>query len=467
MGEPRLATLNPALEDFWRTQSRWKILHGGRVSSKSWDAAGWATFLTSQMKLKFLCCRQHQNRIEESVYSLLKVQINRFGYSGFEILKNKIINHETGSEFLFYGLWRNIEEIKSIEGVDILWIEEAHSVNKTQMDILEPTIRKEDSEIWLTFNARLASDYVWQNFVVHPRKNSVIRKINYDENPFLSNTMRETIEELKMADPDSYEHIYGGNPLANDENSIIQRKWIEAAIDAHTKIPVTGISAIGFDVADDGKDKNGEIKLINGVIRKVDQWAGGMDGVLDSSKRVYVDARSEGLPIIYDPIGVGAACGAKFGELNEEFKAKVHYTGFVAGDSVIDGDYLYANGIKNKDMFLNLKAQAWWLMADRFRDTYNYVVHGIKSTNLISIDSSVEFLDQLIDELSTPRRRFAENGKMKAESKEELAKRGVASPNLADAVIMAHHQGKRAGAFSDLMSQSGGTISSSTTAWRT
>ncbi|EPO2685815.1 phage terminase large subunit, partial [Shigella flexneri] len=74
----------------------------------------------------------------------------------------------TGSEFVFYGLWRNIEEIKSLEGIDVLWLEEAHALTEYQWKILEPTIRKEGSECWFIFNPGLVTDFVWRNFVVDP-----------------------------------------------------------------------------------------------------------------------------------------------------------------------------------------------------------------------------------------------------------------------------------------------------------
>ncbi|MDS1325711.1 PBSX family phage terminase, large subunit, partial [Klebsiella pneumoniae] len=103
--------LNPVLRSFWTTQARNKVLYGGRSSSKSWDAAGIAIFLSNKYSLRFCCARQIQNKIEESVYTLLKIQIDRFGLRHrFRILNNKIINRATGSEFVFYGLWRNIEE---------------------------------------------------------------------------------------------------------------------------------------------------------------------------------------------------------------------------------------------------------------------------------------------------------------------------------------------------------------------
>ena len=100
-------TLNPVLRPFWTAPARNRVLYGGRASSKSWDAAGFATFLADKYKLRVLCVRQFQNRISESVYALLKIQIERFGLQGrFDVQRDKIYSNVTGSEFMFYGLWR-------------------------------------------------------------------------------------------------------------------------------------------------------------------------------------------------------------------------------------------------------------------------------------------------------------------------------------------------------------------------
>ena len=204
-------TLNPALRNFWTTQARNKVLFGGRSSSKSWDAAGFAVFLANKYNLRFCCARKIQNKIEESVYTLLKIQIERFGLRHrFRILNNKIINRVTGSEFVFYGLWRNIEEIKSLEGISVLWLEEAHALTEYQWKILEPTIRKSGSECWFIFNPGLVTDFVWRNFVVDPPEDTLVRKINYDENPFLSDTMLKVISAAKRRDPEGFDHVYMG-----------------------------------------------------------------------------------------------------------------------------------------------------------------------------------------------------------------------------------------------------------------
>lgn len=444
-------SLNPALRSFWTTRARNKILYGGRASSKSWDAAGMAIFLANRYKLRFLCVRQLQNKIDESVYSLLKIQIERFGLQdNFRVLDNKIINKVTGSEFMFYGLWRHITEIKSIESIDVLWSEESHALTESQWEVLEPTIRKEGSECWLLFNPNLVSDFVWQNFVADPPANTVVRCINYTENPFLSKTMLEVIENHKAKHPDTFDKIYLGIPGADDDSSIIKASWVNAAIDAHKLLglPDTGRSILGYDVADSGGDKNALTYRKGIVAYWCDEWSGKEDELLKSCARVHDKACELDAMVIYDSIGVGAACGAKFNELNTSKKTSVRHVKFNAGASVVKPDALYerAANIKNKDFFTNLKSQTWWQVADRFRLTYQ-IITAIKNgeappkyklDELISISSDMPNLEKLKMELSIPMRDFDNNGRVKVESKKDLAKRDIKSPNLADSFIQAY-----------------------------
>lgn len=440
-------TLNPALKEFWLTKARNKVLYGGRVSSKSWDAAGMAVFLANRYQLRFLCARQIQNKIEQSVYTLLKTQIARFGLqANFDIQNNKIVNTVTGSEFVFYGLWRNIDDIKSLEGIDICWIEEAHGLTKAQWEILEPTVRKDHSEFWIIFNPDLVTDFVYKHFVLGTPPDTIKRLINYPENPFLSDTILKVINAKKEEDIDDFNHVYLGEPRQDDNLAIIKRSWVTAAIDAHVKLgfKATGAKTIGYDVADSGEDKNATAYTHGSVIRSVDEWSGGEDELLKSSTRAYDEAQAVGASIVYDSIGVGASAGAKFKELNASHVnlPNIDYSKFNAGDSVSRPDRKYQDTkVTNKDMFANLKAQAWWDLAQRFKNTYNAIHRGqeFDPDDLISISSMIDeaTLEQLKNELSTPRQDRDRSGKVKVESKIDLKKRGIVSPNLADAVVMA------------------------------
>ena len=446
------ATLNPALKSFWLKPARNKVLYGGRSSSKSWDAAGFAIFLASTLKIRVLCARQFQNKISESVYTLLKIQIERFGLQDeFQVLKNKIVHKTTGSEFIFYGLWRHIDEIKSLEGIDICWIEEAHGLTKEQWEILEPTLRGEGSQFWIIFNPKLITDFVYKNFVTKTPPDTIKRKINYTENPFLSKTILKVIAAKKAEDEDEFRHIYLGEPREDDDATIIKRSWINAALDAHKVLglEIVGTKRLGFDVADSGKDKNAST-LAHGILAiEVEEWSGGEDELLKSASRVHTKAREHNAEIDYDSIGVGAFAGSHFKALNKEFESKIKYNKFNAAGAIVDPegrvDKKNPKSVLNKDYYCNLKAQTWWEVAARFRNTFNAVTKGMEFEydELIAVSSEIDDVDDLIDELSTPRKDFDNAGRVKVESKKDLEKREIDSPNKADSFVMAYSPARK------------------------
>ena len=390
--------------------------------------------IASQCTTKFLCVRRYQNKIKDSVYTLIKQQIDNFNHPGFNVMATEI-RHENGSEFVFYGIERNADEIKSFEGADILWIEEAHNLTKEQWDILEPTIRKEGSEIWISFNPKIVTDFVYQRFIVSPPPSTNIRLINYTENPFLSNTMLNAIQSKKEEDYDEYEHIYLGVPKSEDENAIISRSWIEAAIDSHLKLgmDMSGARTVGYDVADSGEDKNATMAFDGAICIDVDEWKAPEDELKESALRAWSMVQNGQL--VYDSIGVGAGVGSNIKDIDG---SKGRYHKFNAGDAVVDPEQEYAPGIKNKEKFENLKAQAWRDVADRLRNTYNAVNKGMEydPSELISISSSLKHLERLKTELCLPRKSTSKRGLDMVEPKDKIKQRGFPSPNLADAFIM-------------------------------
>lgn len=427
--------LNPNLKKFWRTRRDVKVLKGGRASGKTWDCAGMAIILAAQYKLKFMCVRQFQANISDSVYTVLCEMIERMGYQeDFRILKNTIECITTGSEFLFYGFQRNTASIKGTEGVDIAWLEEAEMLTKSQWEVIEPTIRKEGSECWILYNPRLASDYVETNFKDDPKAGVLVRTINYNENPYLSKTMLRKIERAKEKDLEDYEHIYLGIPLSDDDQAIIKRSWVEAAIDAHIKLDMdlSGARCVGYDVADDGGDRNCAITFDGGIAINLDAWKAGEDELVKSAKRAW--SHVEGGKMLYDSIGVGAQVGSTLKEAGFD----EHHYKFNAGGEVIKPDDEYSPGITNKKKFENLKAQAWRDVADRFRNTYNAVNKGMKfgASELISISSDIQHIEELKTELCEPHKDYSKRGLDMVESKKDVKKRLEKSHDLSDAFIM-------------------------------
>lgn len=454
-------TLNPALKDFWRARVddegeaiRFRILYGGRMSSKSHDAAGVAIARANFLEQRFLCTRMYQNRIADSVYTLLKDKIDYFGLNNnFRVFADAIEHKTNGSLFRFYGMARNIEDIKSFEGAHVNWVEEARLMSKEMFDIIRPTVmRNAGAEMWLTFNPGLATDFVYKKFVTGNMKGSIKRLINYDENPFLSDTALADIKAAFEEDYDDAVHIYQGVPKDSDDAVVIKRAWLQAAIDAHKKVkPLSGEwfggKTVGYDVADSGDDKNATTAMNGMVCIDLDEWKAGEDELRESAARVRMTAmRLNASAIGYDCIGVGAGTGAHLNSL----EWRNHFR-FNAGGKVVHPKKEYAKTkILNEDFFANIKAQAWWNVADRFRNTYLAVTKGrqFPADQMISLSSKCDakLLEKLIDELATPKRDFDNAGKVKVESKKDLAKSSreggaVPSPNIADSFIIAACRG--------------------------
>ena len=439
--------LNPHLRKFWKTKAQVKILYGGRMSSKTEDTAGVLSFIASNYKVRIACLRRFQNKIDESVYKTLKRKIVEDKYLNpkFDIL-NTSIKSNIGSEFIFMGIQRNLEEIKGLDDIDITWIEEGEKLTKEQWDILRPTLlRKEGSFVIIVFNPYVDTDYVYKEFVAKQHENVLVMKINHEQNPFLSQSAKDLIriDKAKM-DEDDYNNIYLGMPKSESESAIIKRAWIYECIDAHLKlgIEVTGKHFIGYDVADDGGDSNATVERHGCLAYAITEWRAKEHEIGKSSIKVYNRALEIDAEVTFDSIGVGAGVGSKFQELNDDIsnQNQITFHKFNAGGAVRRPDDFYMPKIRNKDHFSNIKAQEWTRMADRMKITYNAVVNGdtYDVDDIISISSNIQHLEQLIMELSTPLKDVDNSGKMKVESKKDLKKRGIDSPNIADAFIMTY-----------------------------
>ena len=429
---------NPYFKPLIR-KARYKVLYGGRGSGKSYFLAELAVEVSRRIGTVILCAREFQGSLDDSVYQLLIETIERLGYTDeFDILKSTITHKGTGAKFVFYGIKNNVTKIKSIQGVGVCWVEEAEAVTKNSWDVLIPSIRGDkNAEIWVSFNPKNILDDTYQRFIVHPPKDSIVLKANYDINPHFADTpLLADMLECKERDEDLYRHIWLGEPVADSELAIIKPSWIEAAIDAHEKLgfSAAGRRILGFDVADEGDDANATVLRHGSVVTDMQQWRG--QDVIYSADKVYLYAQEQNIDrIVYDNIGVGAGVKAQFRRKN----GQVQTLGFNAGGAVYKPDAKYTDDKKNRDMFANIKAQAWWMVRDRFYKTWRAVHHGdsYPEDQLISLSSSLHELEYLTAELSRPQVDYDQNGRVKVESKKDMKKRGIPSPNRADALVMA------------------------------
>ena len=211
---------------------RYKVLYGGRGGAKSWGVARALLIQASNRRLRTLCAREFQNSIQESVHRLLCTQIEELGLQSLYKIQNAVITGKNGSEFIFAGLKNNPVKIKSLEGLDRVWIEEAQTVSKTSWETLIPTVRREGSEIWVTFNPELATDETYQRFVVNPPTDARVVKVNWSDNFWLSDVLRREKDELQARDPEAFDNIWQGN-VRSTISGAIYGKEIRKAEEEH------------------------------------------------------------------------------------------------------------------------------------------------------------------------------------------------------------------------------------------
>ncbi len=175
-------------------------------------------------KVRILCTREVQNTIKDSVFKLLIDQIILLNVSDCFKPRADSLTSYAGSEFIFKGLRQNIEEIKSTEGIDIVWVEEGEKVSKNSWDTLIPTIRKEDSEIIVTFNPDIEKSDTYQRFVINTPPNTAIKLVNWHDNPWFPEVLRREMEYCKKVDYDKYRHIWLGQCKGYAEDLIFRDK---------------------------------------------------------------------------------------------------------------------------------------------------------------------------------------------------------------------------------------------------
>lgn len=207
---PQLA-LPEALAGIWQPM-RYKVMHGGRGGGKSWSVAGVLLVMAAAKPLRVLCAREIQKSIKQSVHQLLTDQIARLGLGAFFEVLDTEIRGINGSQFFFSGLQSHtVDSIKSFEGCDIVWVEEAHGVSKKSWDVLIPTIRKEGSEIWLTLNPDMETDETYQRFISTPSPDTWVTAINWRDNPWFPRVLDDERKKAKRTMlKEDYEHIWEG-----------------------------------------------------------------------------------------------------------------------------------------------------------------------------------------------------------------------------------------------------------------
>ena len=384
---------------------RWRhaVIEGGRYSLKSHTVARFLLLTARSRRVRIACLRQFQKNIADSSYQLLIDLIQQYGFSEFVWTNDTITNTNTGSTFIFKGLDRNVETtIKSLEGIDIAWIDEAQTITLKSIRILNPTIRKPGSKIIWTLNRLTDLDPVISYFITNPPRKDVWHlEVDYriaQKNGWLSNEILYEIEQARINHPEDYAHDYLGKALAISDKNIIQTAQVIEAMGR--EVDDEGAIEVGVDVARLGGDRTVFVK------RK---------GLKEIGRASYTKKRTtEVCDLLVNFIGA-----------DKEVLIKIDDTGVGGGvtDEMIARGYNvvpinFGAKASNPDKYPNLISEAWFYLQS--------IIDQISITN----DKD------LLVELSNREWKMDSKGRRGVESKDDYKKRGFRSPDLADATIL-------------------------------
>lgn len=427
-----------------RPDVRYLGAKGGRASGKSHFFAELMveTHLV-RPGYRALCGREVQKSLKDSAKRLIEDKIQAMGVGHrFEVLQTEI-RSDTGGTINFIGLQdHTAESIKSFEGADVCWVEEAQTITARSLGLLDPTIRKPGSQLWLSWNPRRRSDAVEKLPWNDPRW-AVLVKANYIDNPFLDANMIALAEKAREIDEEGYAHVWLGGYESMGSKVVIPPAWVEAAVGLAQDLglAVDGRMYGALDVAggEDGGDENA-LAVRKGIeLWDVESW-NGMDGELTLRKALRTCDQLDVTELMYDPVGVGESvttAWAGMGRRGEKPKG-LNLVGWNGGAAVINPDKRTdpnnPKSLKNKDQYMNLKAQSWFSLRKRFENAW-LARQGREydKEHLISIPRDMRNLQKITDELTQPQHELSATGKTKVNKQPD----GAASPNLADAIHMA------------------------------
>ena len=384
---------------------RYKLYYGGRAGGKSYAFADSLLFLGRMKKLRIACMREVQDSIKDSVHKLLSDRIQFYELSDYKVLENKIINNITGTIFIFKGLREDSSNnIKSLEGIDIVWLEEAQKISKKSWDILDPTIRKPKSEIWISMNREEENDPVWKAIGSNPDEKTLVVKVNYTDNPFCPDEMKYLAEKCKKENLADYEHIWLGAPISKGENNLINLREVQLARE-NKIIKSTSPLIIGLDVARFGDDKT-VFCFRRGRYCYAFESYSKLDNVEVANRATFFIKEYKPVRIFIDAGGVG---GGVVDILNDRGYKKIVRPIMFGSKALLD------------ERYHNRRAEMW----DEMRKWLND-------------EQSVQIPDneELCMQLCSVKKKYDNRGRLQLEDKDEVKKRIGCSPDLADALAL-------------------------------
>lgn len=225
--------------------ARYKGAHGGRGSGKSHAFAEMMIEAhIMDQKRRSVCVREVQKSLSQSVKRLLELKIESLNAGAyFEVQDSIIKSTKADGAIIFQGMQNHTSDsIKSLEGYDCAWVEEAQSLSQKSLDLLRPTIRKPESELWFSWNPSHDDDPVDVFLRKNPPPNSVVAQVNYTENPWFPDVLKAEMEFDRARDPDKYAHVWLGGYVKNSESRVFKNWKIE-----DFEAPADAIHRLGAD----------------------------------------------------------------------------------------------------------------------------------------------------------------------------------------------------------------------------
>lgn len=391
----------PCLEVF-RNPAPYKISYGGRGSGKSWSFASLLSQKLTAEKHNLLCCREIQKSLEDSSYKLLVETIERLNLKGW-VIKKDTLENENGSRVIFRGLkdLRAGNAIKSLEGYDLAWLEEAQAISLESLQLLLPTIRMNGSEIWACYNPNTEEDAIE---MLKQREGAICVKCNWSDNPWFTERLAKEREADYKFNPELARHIWEGEYLAQADNAVMSRIAVHEAMER--EVDSEGDYQIAVDVARYGSDSS----------------------IISMRKGLKMIDLKE-----YKNISLVELCGhiEVMAGNNHDMTIKVDETG--VGGGVVD--ILQGRGYRNviginfgskpqdTDKFADLPSEMW-------------CTFPISDVSLLN-DSG------LFHELTDRRFSYDHKARRQVESKDSYkARNGGKSPDKADSVLMLYYEPK-------------------------
>ena len=402
--QEELERVAPKMERF-REPWRIKIARGGRgAGGKSWACASLLVQRAHRECIRVGCFRETQKSLAESSYQLIVDIIGRLRYPGWKITQ-EYITSPAGSRFIFRGLvdLRAAHQIKSIEGYDIFYVDEASAISHDSIMMMLPTLRKPGSELWCVYNPETEYDPVTVDLWNAPR-DDVLRVELLEgkaDNPWFPDILQAEMETAYKNNPDEALHVWGGQPRKQGDNAVMSRAAIRAAMNRTAE--ETEPDEIGIDVARFGDDKT-EMYRRRGFKTIAHKEYVKKDTQFIADAAWDFVGRSSQVVVKVDDTGVG-------GGVTDALKR--------LGAKVIPVNF--GGSPKNKDKYDTTADEMW----------FEFPIDEV----------SIPEDPQLMAELSGRLYEYDKRGRRKVESKKLFKERFGRSPDKADALLLAYYVG--------------------------